>query len=42
MQAVLGGFKQEIIFDYFDAILKAALRTTSVKPTAPQDANAPK
>ena len=29
--AVLGGFKQEVIFDWFDAILKAALRTTATK-----------
>jgi hypothetical protein len=35
--AVLGGFKQEVIFDWFDAILKAALRTASVRPTSPPD-----
>lgn len=29
--AVLGGFKQEVIFDWFDAVLKAALRTTTAK-----------
>jgi len=35
--AVLGGFKQEVIFDWFDAVLKAALRTTTAK--AETDAN---
>lgn len=35
--SALGGFKQEVIFDWFDAVLKAALRTASAK--AESDAN---